>query len=149
MAVIPIRDWSLSERRFDNRGSVTGGCYRISNTADPCCTSLDWTGLRQGGGVGVPLSGVGFSGLGSLLVIALVNTALAYFVYFKMVATVGVTYISLVTFLISIIALMLCSGFLNESVTAKALAGMVIIALGLVAIDGRLSRPPSIPHRSR
>ena len=85
----------------------------------------------------------------SLLVIALINAALAYFVYFKMVATVGVTYISLVTFLISIIARMLCSAFLNESVTAKALAGMVIIALGLAAIDGRLSRPPSIHHRSR
>jgi drug/metabolite transporter (DMT)-like permease len=76
----------------------------------------------------------------SLLAIALVNTALAYFVYFKMVASVGVTYISLVTFLIPIIALMLGAVFLNESVTAQALSGMAIIALGLAAIDGRLLR---------
>jgi drug/metabolite transporter (DMT)-like permease len=83
----------------------------------------------------------------SLLAIALVNTALAYFVYFKMVATVGVTYISLVTFLIPIIALLLGAAFLDESVTAQALGGMAIIALGLAAIDGRLlkalSRSPA------
>jgi len=76
----------------------------------------------------------------ALLAIALVNTALAYVVYFKMVATVGVTYISLVTFLIPIIALLLGAVFLGESVTAQALAGMAVIALGLAAIDGRLLR---------
>jgi drug/metabolite transporter (DMT)-like permease len=85
----------------------------------------------------------------SLLAIALVNTALAYVVYFKMLATVGVTYISLVTFLIPIIALLLGAAFLGESVTAQALAGMAIIALGLVAIDGRLFRLRSIPHQSK
>ena len=84
----------------------------------------------------------------SLLVIALVNTALAYFVYFKMVATVGVTYISLVTFLIPVIALLLGASFLGESVTPQALAGMAVIALGLATINGRLfGLPPSNPHR--
>ena len=76
----------------------------------------------------------------ALLAIALVNTALAYVVYFKMVATVGVTYISLVTLLIPIIALLLGAAFLGESVTAQALAGMSVIALGLATIDGRLLR---------
>jgi len=84
----------------------------------------------------------------SLLVIALVNTALAYFVFFKMLATVGVTYISLVTFLIPVIALLLGAWFLGEGVTAQALAGMAIIALGLAAIDGRLFElrrsPPTV-----
>jgi drug/metabolite transporter (DMT)-like permease len=74
----------------------------------------------------------------ALLAIALVNTALAYFVYFKMVANVGVTYISLVTFLIPIIAVFLGVAFLGESISLQALAGMAVIALGLAAIDGRL-----------
>jgi len=74
----------------------------------------------------------------SLLAIALVNTALAYVVYFKMVATVGVTYISLVTFLIPIIALLLGALFLQESITIEAVSGMAIVALGLAAIDGRI-----------
>jgi drug/metabolite transporter (DMT)-like permease len=76
----------------------------------------------------------------SLLAIALVNTALAYVVYYRMLANVGVTYISLVTFIIPIIALLLGAAFLHESVTPGALAGMAIIALGLAAIDGRLLR---------
>lgn len=85
----------------------------------------------------------------SLLAIALVNTALAYFVYYRLLASAGVIYISLVTFLIPAIALILGAIFLGESVTAPALAGMVVIALGLAAIDGRLLRLPSIPRRSR
>jgi drug/metabolite transporter (DMT)-like permease len=91
----------------------------------------------------------GWSVWASLLAIALVNTALAYFVYFKMVATVGVTYISLVTFLIPIIALMLGAVFLHESVTVQALSGMAIIALGLAAIDGRLIKRLSSRHQSK
>ena len=74
------------------------------------------------------------------LAIALVNTALAYVVYYRMVASVGVTYISLVTFLIPVIALFLGAAFLDESVSLQALAGMAIIALGLAATDGRLIR---------
>jgi drug/metabolite transporter (DMT)-like permease len=74
------------------------------------------------------------------LAIALVNTALAYVVYYRMVANIGVTYISLVTLLIPIIALFLGAVFLGESVSLQALAGMAIIALGLAATDGRLFR---------
>jgi drug/metabolite transporter (DMT)-like permease len=85
----------------------------------------------------------------SLFAIALVNTALAYFLYYRMLASAGVTYISLVTFLIPVIALFLGAVFLGESVTVQALAGMGIIALGLAAIDGRLFRLLSIRHRSK
>ena len=74
------------------------------------------------------------------LAIALVNTALAYVVYYRMVASVGVTYISLVTFLIPVIALFLGVAFLDESVSLQALAGMAIIALGLAATDGQIGR---------
>jgi drug/metabolite transporter (DMT)-like permease len=85
------------------------------------------------------------------LAIALVNTALAYVVYYRMVVSVGVTFISLVTFLIPIIALFLGAVFLDESVSMQALAGMAIIALGLAATDERLIRSiqPSSRHRSK
>jgi drug/metabolite transporter (DMT)-like permease len=84
-----------------------------------------------------------------LLAIALINTSLAYIVYYKMLASAGVTYISLVTFLIPVVALLLGTGFLGESISVRAVAGMAIIALGLLAIDGRLFRLPSIPRRWR
>ncbi len=88
----------------------------------------------------------------SLLAIALVNTALAYFVYYRMLASAGVTYISLVTFLIPVIALLLGAAFLGESVSMQAVAGMAVIAAGLAAIDGRLfrlSKQRSILHQSK
>jgi drug/metabolite transporter (DMT)-like permease len=72
------------------------------------------------------------------LAIALISTALAYVVFYKLLATAGVTNIVLVTLLLPINALLLGAMFLNEQVTFRALAGMALIALGLAAIDGRL-----------
>jgi len=74
----------------------------------------------------------------ALLAIALVNTAMAYLVYFRLLAGVGVTQVSLVTFLIPPIALLLGAAVLDEPVTLQAVAGMLVIGLGLAAIDGRL-----------
>jgi drug/metabolite transporter (DMT)-like permease len=76
----------------------------------------------------------------ALFAIALVNTALAYVVYYRILAGTGATYVSLVTFLIPVVALLLGAFFLGEAVTPRALIGMAIIALGLAAIDGRLIR---------
>ena len=75
---------------------------------------------------------------GSFLAIALLNTAFAYFIYYKMLATAGVTYISLCTFIIPPLALVLGVAVLHENITLNALIGMAIIALGLAAIDGRI-----------
>lgn len=83
------------------------------------------------------------------LVIALVNTALAYVLYYRMIANVGATYMSLVTLLIPPIALLLGAVFLDEAVTLQAVTGMAIIGLGLAATNERLFKRPSIPHRSR
>jgi drug/metabolite transporter (DMT)-like permease len=76
----------------------------------------------------------------SLLVIALVNTAAAYLVYFRLLAGAAVTHASLVTFLIPPIALLLGAAILGESITLQAVSGMAVIALGLAAINGRLGR---------
>ena len=81
------------------------------------------------------------------LAIALVNTALAYVLYYRMIANVGATYMSLVTLLIPPIALLLGAAFLDESVTLQALAGMAIITLGLAATNERLFRRRSIRHQ--
>ena len=83
------------------------------------------------------------------LAIALVNTALAYVLYYRMIANVGATYMSLVTLLIPPIALLLGAVFLGEGVTLQALAGMAIIALGLAATNERLFRRPSTHRRLR
>lgn len=74
----------------------------------------------------------------ALFGIALLCTALAYLIYFRILATAGATNISLVTFLLPVSALMLGALVLHESITIEALAGMALIGMGLAAIDGRL-----------
>ncbi|HLY87609.1 MAG TPA: DMT family transporter [Acetobacteraceae bacterium] len=70
--------------------------------------------------------------------IALLCTALAYLIYFRILATAGATNISLVTFLLPVSALILGALVLHERITAGALIGMGLIGVGLAAIDGRL-----------
>jgi drug/metabolite transporter (DMT)-like permease len=83
------------------------------------------------------------------LAIALVNTALAYVLYYRMIANIGATYISLVTLLIPPIALLLGAAFLGERVTLQAVIGMTIIVLGLAATNERLIRRQSTRHQSK
>jgi drug/metabolite transporter (DMT)-like permease len=76
----------------------------------------------------------------SLLALGVFSTALAYFLYFRILTASGATNAALVTFLIPVSALALGVLFLGESVGGPQLFGMVLIALGLSLIDGRLWR---------
>ncbi len=80
----------------------------------------------------------GLATLGALAGSALLSTALAYVIYFRILATAGATNLMLVTFLIPVSALILGTTVLGELLTAGQLAGMALIGLGLAAIDGRL-----------
>lgn len=73
----------------------------------------------------------------ALLAIALLSTALAYLLFFRILAVAGATNLVLVTFLLPGSALALGALFLQETVTLRALIGLLLIGLGLVAIDGR------------
>ena len=70
--------------------------------------------------------------------ISLFSTALAYILYFRILATAGASNLLLVTFLIPVSAIVLTNIFLGERLAPSHIAGMALIALGLAAIDGRL-----------
>jgi drug/metabolite transporter (DMT)-like permease len=72
--------------------------------------------------------------------LALLSTALAYVVFFRILASAGAVNLSLVTFLIPVSAIVLGSAFLSESLAPVDFLGMALIGLGLAAIDGRLFR---------
>jgi drug/metabolite transporter (DMT)-like permease len=72
--------------------------------------------------------------------LALLSTALAYILYFRILATAGATNILLVTFLIPVSAILLGALVLGERLDAIHFIGMALIALGLAAIDGRAKR---------
>ena len=75
---------------------------------------------------------------GALLGIALLSTALAYYLYFRILSTAGATNLLLVTFLIPVSAILLGSLVLGERLEPQHFAGMALIGLGLALIDGRL-----------
>ncbi len=72
--------------------------------------------------------------------LAVLSTAIAYVLYFKILASAGATNLMLVTLLVPVSAILFGSLFLNESLEVIHLVGMALIALGLSAIDGRLWR---------
>ena len=72
--------------------------------------------------------------------LALLSTAVAYILYFNLVASAGATNASLVTLVVPASAILLGIAFLGESLEAYEMAGIALIALGLVTIDGRLLR---------
>lgn len=74
---------------------------------------------------------------GAVVGLALLSTAVAYLIYFRLLAAAGATNLLLVTFLIPVSALLLAALVLAEPVEPRQLAGMALIGLGLAAIDGR------------
>ncbi len=84
----------------------------------------------------------------ALLVLALVCTALAYVIFFRIIAVAGGGNVMLVTFLIPVTAMAMAAVFLHEPITWAALAGMGLIAAGLAAIDGRIVQKLRVQFQS-
>lgn len=80
------------------------------------------------------------SAIGALIGVAAISTALAYVLYFRILATAGATNLLLVTFLIPVSAILLGTLLLGETLLPRHFAGMALIGAGLAAIDGRLWR---------
>lgn len=89
-----------------------------------------------------PLDVVAMSGdtWAAIAGLAVLSTAVAYVLYFKILELAGATNVLLVTLLVPVSAILLGSLFLNESLEVIHFVGMLLIAIGLSAIDGRLWR---------
>lgn len=74
----------------------------------------------------------------AIVALALISTALAYVIFFRILSTAGATNLLLVTFLIPISAILLGALFLGERLEPKHGLGMALIGAGLALIDGRL-----------
>lgn len=76
----------------------------------------------------------------AVLAIALLSTAVAYILFFGLIGSAGATNASLTTLIVPVSAILLGFLFLGERLALFEVAGMVLIALGLVTIDGRILR---------
>ncbi len=72
--------------------------------------------------------------------LVLLSTGLAYVLFFRLLNSAGATNSMLVTFLIPVTAILLGALVLGERLAPQHFLGMALIALGLVAVDGRLPR---------
>jgi len=73
----------------------------------------------------------------AVIALALLCTALAYGIYFRILATSGASNLLLVTLLMPASAILLGTTVLGERLEPRQLAGMALIAAGLAAVDGR------------
>lgn len=76
--------------------------------------------------------------IASIAALAAFSTALAYVVFFHLLATSGAVNVALVTILIPLSAITLGSVFLGETLETRHYQGMILLALGLLVIDGRV-----------
>lgn len=74
----------------------------------------------------------------AVVAIAVPSTAVAFIVYFRLLATAGATNLVLVTFLIPVSAILLGVLVLGERLDLKHIVGMALIGAGLAVIDGRI-----------
>jgi drug/metabolite transporter (DMT)-like permease len=76
----------------------------------------------------------------AVLAIAAFSTALAFVVYFRILAGAGATNVLLVTLLAPVSSVLLGALFLDERLLMRQFLGFGLIAIGLAFIDGRLPR---------
>ena len=74
----------------------------------------------------------------AITALALFCTAFGYVLYFRLIDHAGATNALLVTLLVPPVAILLGAAFLNETLAPQDFFGLALIALGLMAIDGRL-----------
>ncbi|MGZ9722416.1 DMT family transporter [Rhizobium miluonense] len=77
------------------------------------------------------------SAIAAILGLALLSTAFAYILYFRIMALAGATNASLVTLLVPPSAMLLGFLFLGERLGFSEIAGMMLVAAGLLILDGR------------
>ncbi len=87
--------------------------------------------------------------IASVLGLALLSTALAFVIFYALITRAGGTNTMLVTLLIPVGGVFLSWALLDEAFTLDEAAGMLLIGLGLVVIDGRALRQMKRPAAMR
>ena len=78
----------------------------------------------------------GWKTIGSVLVLGFVGTAIAYLLFFALIAGAGAAYATLVTYLVPPIALAYGAIFLGERFGVTAFAALALILLGVALATG-------------
>ncbi|WP_320670399.1 DMT family transporter [Patulibacter defluvii] len=74
----------------------------------------------------------------ALLVLGALGTGIAYLIFFQLIAEIGPSKAALVTYVVPIFALSYGAAFLDEEITLTAVAGVVLVIVGVLVAN----RPP-------
>jgi drug/metabolite transporter (DMT)-like permease len=87
--------------------------------------------------------------MGALAGLGVIGTGFSLLLYFRLIANVGPTRTSTVTYLVPVWALLYGALLLGEGITARSVLGLVLILAGVAGVSGifRLPRrkPPPVP----
>lgn len=78
--------------------------------------------------------------IAAMLALGVVGTAFAYGLFYRILALAGAGNLSLVTIIVPVFAVIIDGLFLDRWIGAEAIAGFIIVAVGLGVVDGRLVR---------
>ena len=79
----------------------------------------------------------------ALVTLALVNTVIAYFLFYHLIDVWGATRTTLVTYAMPPVGVTLGALFLDETVDWKIVAGAALILAGIVGVNWRQGVPPA------
>jgi drug/metabolite transporter (DMT)-like permease len=79
----------------------------------------------------------------AVLVLAVMNTVVAYFLFYSLISTWGATRTTLVTYIMPPIGVTLGAIFLDETVDRKIVVGAALILGGILAVNWRGRRRPA------
>lgn len=86
----------------------------------------------------VKVMDLSWAALGSVLVLAILGTALAFVIYYKLLDSSSASYLSLVTYLIPLYGVVLGVTLLDETLTMSTILGAVLILLGIGVVNSKL-----------
>lgn len=124
---------------YGRRFRALGVTPLVTATGQVCCSALLLLPLAFSCYPATVLTDAGPQAWAAVIGLAFLSTALAYILYFRLLAAVGATNVSLVTLLIPVSAIVLGWVVLGERLALHHFLGMALIACGLVTIDGRLT----------
>jgi drug/metabolite transporter (DMT)-like permease len=89
---------------------------------------------------GLPRHPPALTGVLALAVLGIVNTGLGYWLFYLLIDEAGAATASVITYVMPVVALLLGVGLLGERLTAGAIAGLILIAIGAWLATG----PPQV-----
>ncbi|MEV6630079.1 DMT family transporter [Actinoplanes sp. NPDC051470] len=84
-----------------------------------------------------------FDAIGSLVILGIFGTGLAYVLNYRLIADEGPTVASTTTYLLPLVAVALGALVVHEKVTLPMIAGMIVVLGGVALVQRRTSRAPT------